>query len=175
MSKIPTAPRTDSTDRFVTFIKDLHASLVSTRNLEINLFWQRANYFLVLNSALALGVFNLKDSRFSIVFACLGIIASALWFWVCLGGKYWQTRWEQRLWDFEREFLPGLDFFGADPDRLRRDVCKGLNFHRPWGLKRWIYAAVLRTKPSVSFSMILLAALFFVGWITLTVMLSLGL
>ena len=39
--------------------KDLYRVALDTRNLESTLFWQRCNYFLVLNSALALGFFNL--------------------------------------------------------------------------------------------------------------------
>ena len=39
-------------------IKDLYRTLLDTRNLEINLFWQRCNYFLVLNTGVALGFFN---------------------------------------------------------------------------------------------------------------------
>jgi len=41
-------------------VKDLYKTLLDTRNLEINLFWQRSNYFLVLNTGIAFGFFNLK-------------------------------------------------------------------------------------------------------------------
>lgn len=175
---LPQLPRPDeptgSTDRYNTQIKDLHATLVATRNFEINLFWQRANYFLVLNSALAVAFFNLKDARYILLFGVVGFIASLLWFWVCLGGKFWQTRWEQRLMDFEAMYLPELHFFSADGDRIRRDVARGLGFHPARGLKRMIYETALENKPSVSFSMILLSALFMVAWATLAALYILG-
>jgi len=145
--------------------KDLYKILLETRNLEINLFWQRSNYFLVLNTGIAFGFFNIKEPRFAIVFAIAGFLASLLWFWVCLGGKYWQTRWEQRLHDFEKEYLPGLDYFSASPKRLKKDVEKGFAFHtdKTWAQKL-IYRLALR-KPSVSYSMIRLAALFMLNWL----------
>src|SRR4051794_39983352 len=44
-------------------LKDAYQVLLSTRNLEIGLFWQRSNYFLVLNSGLALGFFSLLKAN----------------------------------------------------------------------------------------------------------------
>jgi hypothetical protein len=32
---------------------EAYRTALATRNLEINLFWQRSNYFLVLNTAIA--------------------------------------------------------------------------------------------------------------------------
>jgi len=145
-------------------VKDLYKTLIDTRNLEINLFWQRSNYFLVLNTGIAFGFFNLKNEEFGIVFAVMGLLASLLWFWVCLGGKFWQTRWEQRLLEFEREHMPGLDFFGASPERIRADVEKGLAFHVQ-GLRQQLVYSLVLIKPSVSFSMIQLSALFAIGWV----------
>jgi len=145
-------------------VKDLYKTLLDTRNLEINLFWQRSNYFLVLNTGIAFGFFNLKEGKFAVIFAVMGLLASVLWFWVCLGGKFWQTWWEQRLLEFEREHLPGLDFFGASPERIRADVEKGLAFHNLRWTQRFIYRLALN-KPSVSYSMIRLSALFVIGWV----------
>jgi hypothetical protein len=150
-------------------VKDLHGLLAATRNLEINLFWQRSNYFLILNSGLALGFFNLKDEVYRPIFAVMGLAASSLWFWVCLGGKYWQTRWEQRLMDFEAHHLPGLALFAADRDRIQSDVTRGLGFHPAGGLKGTIYRLALRYRPSVSYSMILLAGVFIIAWAAVAV------
>ena len=95
----------------------------------------------------------------------MGFLASVLWFRVCLGGKYWQARWEQRLFDFEKEHLPGLDFFAAEPARIKRDAEKSLlEFDKLRWPKRLIYRLALR-KPSVSYSMILLSVTFIIGWI----------
>lgn len=149
-------------------VKDLYKTLVDTRNLEINLFWQRSNYFLVLNTGIAFGFINLKDGKFAVIFAGIGLLASLLWFWVCLGSKFWQTRWEQRLLEFEREHMPGLDFFGASPERIRADVENGLEFHKLRWAQRVFYRLALN-KPSVSYSMIRLSALFVIGWVAFIV------
>src|SRR5947209_15698697 len=77
--------------------KDLYKVALDTRNFEISLFWQRSNYFLVLNSALALGFFNLREQKYGLFMAIFGIIVSWLWFCVNLGSKFWQSRWEQKL------------------------------------------------------------------------------
>lgn len=78
--------------------------------------------------------------------------------------KFWQTRWEQRLLEFEREHMPGLEFFGASPERIRADVEKGLAFHELRWTQRLVYSLALN-KPSVSYSMIRLSALFVIGWL----------
>jgi len=145
-------------------VKDLYATLIGTRNLEINLFWQRSNYFLVLNSGVVFGFFNLKDTRYAIIFGLMGLVVSSLWFWVCLGSKFWQTRWEQRLLEFENEHLPGLEFFAATQNRIRSDVLKGFAFEHLGRIQGAVYRLALR-KPSVSYSMILLSAIFVFGWI----------
>jgi len=152
--------------------KDLYKTLLDTRNFEITMFWTRSNYFLILNSAIAVGLFGTRDyyAKFAIVFAVAGMLASLLWFWVCLGGKYWQTRWEQRLLEFEREYLPELMAFGATPAQVRADVENGLKFHGEMGwLQRCIYQLALRQKPSVSYSMIRLSMVFFLGWLVFLV------
>lgn len=102
--------------------RELYKVLIDTRNQEINLFWQRSNYFLVLNTAIAVGFVHIEDGKpIRLVLAFLGFAASVLWFGVCLGGKYWQTRWEQRLLEFEEENLPRPWFFrravGSPPTR----------------------------------------------------------
>ena len=153
-------------------VKDLYNVLLDTRNLEINLFWQRSNYFLVLNTGIAFGFFNIKDENLFVVyiFVVMGLLASLLWFWVCLGGKFWQTRWEKRLFDFEKEHMPDLDFFGASPERIRKDVKDGLAFNKLSWTQRFVYKLVL-DKPSVSYSMIRLSLLFVIGWIAFLVIL----
>ena len=73
--------------------EDLYHILIDARNLEVNLFWQRSNYFLVLNSGIVLAFFNVKEPIYVRTFAALGLVASLLWFWACLASKYWQTFW----------------------------------------------------------------------------------
>jgi hypothetical protein len=103
--------------------------------------------------------------------AVFGLLASILWLGVSLGGKYWHTRWEQRLHDFEGQHFPQLAFFAAPRERTDQDVARGLNSFGSTWTKRLVYKMV-PWKPSVSYSMILLALLFVVGWIVLIVMLS---
>ncbi len=150
-------------------VKDLYATLIATRNLEINLFWQRSNYFLVLNSGIVFGFFNLKDTRYGVIFGLMGMVASLLWFWVCLGSKFWQTRWEQRLLDFENQNLPGIEFFAAKPARIRSDVERGFAFERLGRFQKAVYKLAMR-KPSVSYSMIRLSAVFVLGWLAFLVL-----
>jgi len=80
---------------------------------------------------------------------------------------------EQRLLEFEREHLPGLDFFGASPERIRADVEKGLAFHNLRWTQRFVYRLALN-KPSVSYSMIRLSALFVIGWVAFIVVFNLA-
>jgi hypothetical protein len=151
-------------------MRDFYKVLIDTRNLEINLFWQRSNYFLVLNTGIAFGFFNLKEPRYIWAMAVFGLMASILWVGVSLGGKYWHTRWEQRLHDFETKHFPDLMFFAAPRERADQDVSRGLHsFGSNWS-KRLIYEMV-PWKPSVSYSMILLALLFVCGWVVLIGML----
>jgi hypothetical protein len=149
-------------------LKDKYKVLLDTRNLEISLFWQRSNYFLVLNTAIAVGMFGARDfyEHFAVAFAVAGLVVSCLWFWVCLGGKYWQSRWEYRLSKFERENFAELKFFGATSDEVAADAKEGLSFHPGIGpLRRWIYGIAHKHRPSVSFSMILLSLFFIVAWL----------
>lgn len=152
--------------------KDIYKTLLDTRNFEITMFWTRSNYFLILNSAIAVGLFGTREfySKFAIVFAVAGFLASFLWFWVCLGSKFWQARWEQRLLDFERKELPELKAFGATLEEVKADAEKGLNFNpeMSW-FQRTVYKLALNRKPSVSYSMVRLSMVFMLGWIAFLV------
>jgi hypothetical protein len=154
-------------------IKDLYNIVVDTRKLEISLFWQRSNYFLVLSSGMVLGFFNLRGTKYALVFAFMGLIASVLWFCVCLGSKFWQTRWERRLFDFENEHFPGLAFFSASQDRIRSDVLEGFDFENLSWMQRSLYKLAL-LKPSVSYSMLRLSMLFMFGWTAIIVIYLIG-
>ena len=76
---------------------------LETRNFEIELFWKRCNYFLALNTALAVGVFASfasfgKDGAnpFLILGVCIaGAFVCFAWIQVGLGSKYWQSHWER--------------------------------------------------------------------------------
>ncbi len=81
-------------------LPDKYRTVLETRNLEIRLFWQRSNYFLVLNTALGTGFFVVKGDGFALLLSILGVVGSTLWLCVNLGSKFWQVRWEQQLRSF---------------------------------------------------------------------------
>lgn len=147
-------------------VDDLYHILIDMRNLEVNLFWQRSNYFLVLNSAIVLAFFNVREAIYVRMFAMIGFFSSLLWFWVCLASKYWQTFWAERLALFEKEQLPGLGFFSADPERRNALVEDGLRFEGLGPISGSIYGLAKRAR-SVSFGMLLLAVVFIFGWLAL--------
>jgi hypothetical protein len=147
---------------------DLYHILIDTRNLEINLFWQRTNYFLALNSGIVLAFFNVKDAIAVRTFGAIGLLSSLLWFWACLASKYWQTFWAQRLEKFEEDKLLGLQFFSAEPAYRDELVAKGLEFEGIGPMSNRIYGLAKRCR-SVSFSMLLLSLLFATGWLMLLV------
>jgi hypothetical protein len=77
---------------------EAYRTALAARNLEINLFWQRSNYFLVLNTAVAVGFFSRTDRDWlALGLSVIGLVISLLWVRLNLGSKFWQTRWERRL------------------------------------------------------------------------------
>lgn len=159
--------------------KDIYKTAVDTRNFEINLFWQRSNYFLVLNSALAVGFFNSKsgDQVLSIVLAFFGAAASLLWFRVTLGSKYWQSRWEKRLSIIEDHIAKDAKLFSADRATVESDVKESFSWWNHgdkaaagiFSFKKYIENKIINNHKShsVSFNMILLSLLFTGGWMFL--------
>lgn len=137
---------------------DAYDYAYKTRNLEIRLFWQRSNYFLVLNTAIATGIIlqGLEPNPVSIALAIFGIIVSILWYGVNIGGKFWQTRWEYKLSQIEREVAPHIHLFNTDREETIDDVATDLaklKDRTSW--QRFIDRGIL-TKPSVSRNMITL-------------------
>ncbi len=104
------------------------AGLLSRRgNFEIRLFWQRSNYFLVLNTAIGTGFFAIKSDEFALLLGGLGLISSWLWLLVNLGSKFWQSRWEQQLEDEEEKLGTPFELFSAPRDTLEKIVEKSLD------------------------------------------------
>ena len=124
---------------------------LETRNVEISLFWQRSNYFLVLNTALAVGFFSLKEQRgaYAIGLAIFGALASVLWLLVNAGGKYWQSRWEHELTLRERKLYPEDPMFAAPAEQTKDYVRQSLNWGKHGRLHR-IADQVVLLKPSVT-------------------------
>jgi hypothetical protein len=104
-----------------------HDIALATRNFEIKLFWQRSNYFLVLNTAVAVGFFSQTSSSWRSLALCLfGAGVAVLWVMINLGSKFWQSRWERRLELIENQLPPELRLFSAGWPTLRRDVLSSL-------------------------------------------------
>jgi hypothetical protein len=138
------------------------------RNLEITLFWQRSNYFLVLSTAIAAGFFSLRDPKYALPLAIFGLAVAFLWVAVNLGSKFWQSRWENRLRVTEEQLRPGMDLFSASWHTVQEDVRQSFGFRRRGVIHR-IYTRLVLLKPSVSFMMTLLSLAFVGFWITMFV------
>ena len=166
-------PTGTSSDESITASR-LYEIALDTRNLEINLFWQRCNYFLVLNSGLAVGFFSLRDTSLHIPVALLGLLVCILWYRVALGSKYWQERWEFCLRRTEQHLrLKGLyksdiALFSADWAEIRDDVRQSLQASGHTGIERAIDRQIM-SKPSVTLSMFYLVLAFALAWVGLIV------
>ncbi|EGQ9631960.1 hypothetical protein F2K82_17900 [Vibrio cholerae] len=144
--------------------EELYKIAIETRNMEIGLFWQRSNYFLVLNTAVAVGFFSIKSVGFQVLLALFGIVVSLLWFGVNLGSKYWQSRWEHRASVIESEIGSGIEMFSASKSTVDADVKASLLNHKFKPELDW-YDKLVMKKPSVSKYMSILASLFIFLWI----------
>jgi hypothetical protein len=151
---------------------DLEAYRVAkeARNKEIDLFWQRSNYFLVLSTAIAAGFFSLRDARYALPLGVFGLVVGLLWIAVNLGSKFWQSRWEHRLRVTEDQLRPNMNLFSATWETVQHDVRESFLFRRRGSLHR-AYTRLVLLKPSVSLMMTLLSVAFVGFWIVLLVML----
>ena len=148
--------------------KEMYNIARDTRNMEISLFWQRSNYFLVLNTAIAIGFFSLKSSDYDLILGLFGCLVSILWVCINLGSKFWQSRWEQRLSLLERELGENINLFSADRKTVEDDVRESFAFSK----YRWIDKILNRlilAKPSVSRIMIWLSIIFVLLWFMLVI------
>ena len=113
---------------------ELYQAARDARNFEIQLFWQRSNYFLVLNTAIAVGyVSRSTGDPLTVALSIAGIVVSFLWVCVNLGSKYWQSRWEQRLVVVENQLGDDLELFSASWPTLDGDVRRSLANSGPRG------------------------------------------
>lgn len=146
---------------------DAYKTALETRNFEIGLFWQRSNYFLVLNTAIGTGYFALgNDHHYAILLAAFGVLISWLWLMVNLGSKFWQSRWEQQLEIVEAGLPQFAGFFKTD-DKLIKIVDASLDRkgHRRWRGDRWAWYWAIKKRPSVSLMMTYLSVAFLGFWL----------
>lgn len=155
---------------------DLYKIALDTRNFEIDLFWKRSNYFLVLNTAIAVGFFSLLANSNDVKhsewlgtgIAVFGLVVSFLWFKVTLGSKFWQEHWERRLHEKEEEL---------NEENKKRKIC--LFSTSKADVHKCVYDGLMRNsqlsctdlwvlkKPSVSRNMMALSISFVVIWVLL--------
>ncbi len=151
---------------------ELYRIAFQSRNFEITLLWQRSNYFLVLNSALAVGFFTHSStsggSGYLPFLTIFGLLSSILWIRIHAGSKYWQTRWEHRLAVLEEELniTPTPYLFASTREVDDEDVKKGLRLGTNGRLSNLWDSCVIK-KPSVSRTMTMLAFLFMLAWLGL--------
>jgi hypothetical protein len=158
--------------------KDVFKFVLDTRNFEITNFWQRSNYFLVLNTGLAVAFFNLKDNGvgYSPYIAGVGMFVSFLWGRVTLGSKFWQIHWERKLAQVENEYvasgvLPAsLKLFNQPVPEVTAEVTQALRNERHTGVFAQVVDRLIAKKPSVTLAMIALSFLAFACWFALLVL-----
>lgn len=148
---------------------EIYKMALDTRNLEINLFWQRCNYFLILNSALAYTYINLDDGHLAIPSTALGFLVCFFWYRVALGSKYWQERWEAKLSEVERlfkskkTFPSDIELFTTNWKKIRDEVAVSLHKSER-SLWESMIASQILTKPSVTQAMMYLVLMFCMSW-----------
>jgi hypothetical protein len=149
---------------------EVYKIALATRNLEINLFWQRCNYFLILNSALAYGYTQLKDEFLILPITLLGLVVCILWYRVALGSKYWQECWEAKLHQLERDYIKNgyfpreITLFSTSWREIRKDVKNSLESANHSLFEQIIDNQILK-KPSVTQSMVYLVLIFIFSWL----------
>jgi hypothetical protein len=136
---------------------------LETRNLEIRLFWDRSNFFLALNTAIAVGFFSLNNRAYAPFLAFFGLVCSTLWVLANLGSKFWQARWEHKLAAIEREAYPDAKLFSESYEEISAQVADSLSAQSRSLFGKWLDRCILR-RPSVSRMAILLSAWFDLSW-----------
>ncbi len=156
--------------------KDVFKFVLDTRNFEITNFWQRSNYFLVLNTGVAIAFFNLKERsvEWAPFVALIGVLVSFLWIRVALGSKFWQVHWERKLAQVENEYvknriLPDLKLFNQSTTQVKAEVTAALAEEQHANWVEWLIDKRIVKKPSVTLAMISLSFLFCVSWVVLLV------
>jgi hypothetical protein len=143
----------------------MYQAAVSTRQFEIQMFWQRSNYFLALNTALGAGLIASHPPNFiSFILSILGIAAGVLWYRVNLGSKYWQIRWEVAAAQMEQTYCQGNYLFATSWEEIKKLVSENLDGSGHTGIRKCVNEQI-KTKPSVSYAMTLLSLLFIGFWI----------
>lgn len=139
---------------------------LDNRAFEIQLFWQRSNYFLVLMTALGIGTFSVKDPLFSPIIALFATACSYYWFRTNLGSKFWQESWEVEVAELSKEL--GVRSFERPLSEVRNQVRRSLEggqtLEKRSLIRKWIDRLTVK-KYSVTFNMILLSLVSTILWL----------
>jgi hypothetical protein len=142
---------------------------LDNRSFEIQLFWQRSNYFLVLITALGIGTFSIKDEIFAALAAVFATISSFLWFRTNLGSRFWQESWEAEVEILAKE--EKIRSFERPASEIRNQVISSLSAGGKRSvLRRWVDRQIIK-KPSVTSQMIYLSLTSSAVWFAVAVIL----
>lgn len=155
-------------DKDPSVAKELEIAL-ENRSFEIQLFWQRSNYFLVLMTALGIGAFSVEDEILSPLVSFVAFMCSILWFRTNLGSKFWQEFWESEVASLAgelgiRSFIKGT---GEAVSQVKSSLERGNSLTSISIFHKWVDRKILE-KPSVTYHMILLSLFSAIIWLVVT-------
>ena len=142
--------------------KELLNIVLDNRKIELNFFWQRSNYFLILCTAIIVGIYtsmnNVSNGKLlPIGLSLFGLLVSILWVRVNLGSKYWQSFWEESALEYERK-LGTSKLFNITENELNLKVAKFLN--KDESRKNWFVNCLTLKRFSPTKQMIFLSLSF---------------
>lgn len=153
-------------DRLQLALKELDIALAN-RVFEIQSFWLRSNYFLVLLTALGAATFAVDDEILRLMLSILTTFCAFFWYRTNLGSKFWQESWEVEVNLLSEEI--GVESFKRRLPDVTDQVRRSLNpadMSKGW-FRRFIDRQVL-LKPSVTQNMIALSLLVTAVWASIS-------
>lgn len=157
-------------ERLELALKELDIALAN-RVFEIQSFWQRSNYFLVLLTALGAATFTSKDGVLQLILSILSAFCALFWYRTNLGSKFWQESWEVEVNLLAEQI--GIESFKRPMGAVTEQVRNSLNpdaSGKSW-FRRYIDNRTI-SKPSVTQNMIALSLIVFVVWLVIAAILG---
>ncbi len=154
-------------DRFELALKELDIALAN-RVFEIQSFWQRSNYFLVLLTALGAATFTIDDKAIQAILSALSAVCAWFWYRTNLGSKFWQESWEVEVNLLSEKI--GIESFKRSMAGVKEQVHNSLlpsNTEKNW-LRKFVDRQTV-SKPSVTFNMIILSLVVFIVWVVVSI------
>ena len=153
-------------ERLELALKELDIALAN-RVFEIQSFWQRSNYFLVLLTALGAATFTSKDEVLQFILSILSTFCALFWYRTNLGSKFWQESWEVEVNLLAEEI--GIESFKRPLEEVTEQVRTSLNPEangKGW-FRRYIDNQTVG-KPSVTQNMIALSLIVLIVWLVIS-------